>query len=49
MNILINKKKLTTLNSVGDTKYFSIKSFKNKPANESITTTKSNKFQGSVK
>ena len=40
---------LTTLRRVGETKYFSIRSLKNSPANESNTTTKSNKFHGSAK
>ena len=40
---------LTTLRSVGDTKYFSIRSLRKSPARESKTTTKSNKFQGSAK
>ena len=40
---------LTTLRSVGDTKYFSIRSLRKSPAKESKTTTKSNKFQGSAK
>ena len=40
---------LTTLSKVGDTKYFSIRSLRKSPPRESMTTTKSNRFHGSVK
>ena len=40
---------LTTLSRVGDTKYFSIRSLRNRPAKDRSTTTKSNRFHGSAK
>lgn len=39
----------TTLSNVGDTKYFSIMSLSTSPKIDNITTTRSNKFHGSVK
>ena len=40
---------LTTLSRVGETKYFSIRSLRNRPAKERRTTTKSKRFHGSAK
>ena len=40
---------LTTLSKVGETKYFSIRSLRNKLASDINTTTKSNRFHGSRK